>query len=251
LLKRQLFIGKWRAPVAVDDQNADRLALAPERGAAHRAGSRRAGERRTGPVGDRGIDVIEVRDVDLAVLGNHRAGQIPPSDPGCCQRQGRTNQLRAAAETKGVGPLAVFGKHDGDAGGAEQPRGGLCDLLQRRLGIARYTRDRAQDVGAGGLVVPSGAKLAIQPGGLGPNGRLPRDGIIALGERRLELLLQFGYPLLVIGCHFWRKRGHPVIPLRAPHAFSGWGTGQSVRACARRPDYPIPGVAEPAPSDVF
>ena len=195
--------------------------------------------------------MINVRDVDLAVLGNHRARQIPPSDPDCRQRNGRTNQLRAAAETKGVGPLAVLGKHDGDTGGTEQPRGGLCDLLQRRLGIARYGSDRAQDVGGRVLAIARNAQLAVDPGGLGPNGRLPCDGIIALGERRLEFLLQFGNPPLKVGCHFRRKRGHPVIPLRAPRFFENAGTGQSGRGLPRRPDYPIPGAAEPAPSGVF
>jgi hypothetical protein len=53
--------------------------------------------------------------------------------------------------------LVVFGDHNRDARSAEQPRGGLGDLPQRSLGIARRVGDGALDFGTGGLAIPCGA----------------------------------------------------------------------------------------------
>ena len=58
--------------VAIDDEGADRLAVAPQRRAAHRAGARGAGMWQAWPVGHRRIDMVEVGNVNLPVPGNHR-----------------------------------------------------------------------------------------------------------------------------------------------------------------------------------
>ena len=108
LLQRKLFLGKGKQPVAVDDENTDRLAFAPKRGTAHGAGAGRAGMRRARPVGHRRMDVVEIRDVNLAIFGNHGARQIRPPDPDGRQRNRRANLYRAIAEAECLSPLAVL-----------------------------------------------------------------------------------------------------------------------------------------------
>ena len=67
LLQRQLLVGERREAVAIDDERADRLALAPERRAADRANPHGAGGHRR-PVRHRRIDIVQIGDVDLPVL---------------------------------------------------------------------------------------------------------------------------------------------------------------------------------------
>jgi hypothetical protein len=95
--------------------------------------------------------------------------------------------LRAGADADHPGPFATAGDIEGDAGGAEQARGGLGDLLQRPLGVARGAGDGAEDFGAGGLTIPGDAQLAQEPGVLHRNLRLSGKALhecdLLVGER--------------------------------------------------------------------
>ena len=164
LLQRQLFVGEWREPVAVDDQCADRLALAPQRRAGHRpgAGGARIGQAR--PVGNRGIDIVEIGHVDLAVLGDDRARHVPAADPQLCFRDACADPFRAVTDPYDLGPAIALGDLDGGAGRAKQAHGGLGDLVERAISIARSAGDGAQDVGAGVLAIPRHAQFGLQPG---------------------------------------------------------------------------------------
>ena len=81
LQERKFFRGERQQLVAIDDEGADRLVVAPQRRAAHRARARGAGMWRAWPVGHRRIDMVEVGDVNLPVPGNHLARQVRAIDP--------------------------------------------------------------------------------------------------------------------------------------------------------------------------
>jgi hypothetical protein len=81
LQKRKLFVSERHGPVAMHDENTNRLALAPQRRAGHRAGARGAGVGQSGPVRDRGVEMVQIGNVDLPVLAKHRAGQIARANP--------------------------------------------------------------------------------------------------------------------------------------------------------------------------
>src|SRR5712675_738275 len=100
---------------------------------------------------------------------------------------------------------------------AEQPLGAVCNRLEYRCCVRWRAGDDFQDFGGGRLPLQCLLRFVEQPRGLGPHGSLSRNRVVALAERRLEFFLQFGNSPLEIGCHFRRKRGDPVIPLRAPH----------------------------------
>ena len=81
LQERKFLRGERLQLVAIDDEGADRLVVAPQRRAAHGAGAGRAGMRRAWPIRHRRIDMVEVRDVNLPVPGNHLARQVLAADP--------------------------------------------------------------------------------------------------------------------------------------------------------------------------
>jgi hypothetical protein len=123
---------------------------------------------KAGPIRHRGIDTVEVRNVNLPVLGDHGARHIRAANTDCRQRHRRSNAKGAGPKTVRLSPLCALDELDRDAGSAKQTRTGLCDLLQRPPGVARGACDGAQDFGAGGLAVSHGAQLSLQPGILLP-----------------------------------------------------------------------------------
>ena len=60
LLKRKLLGRERLKAVAMHNESADRLALAPKRRAGDRAGARRPRRWQPGPVGDCGIDIVDI-----------------------------------------------------------------------------------------------------------------------------------------------------------------------------------------------
>ena len=83
----------------------------------------------------------------ITVLGRLRG----PSWAACGNLRG--DAFRACTYRNRLAPLVAPGDTDRDAGGAEQTRGRLRDLLQRPFGIARRAGDGVQDFGAGDLAI--------------------------------------------------------------------------------------------------
>ncbi len=102
--------------------------------------------------------------MDLPVFEQHRTGQVPRANSHLRRRKLGVDAFRAGADADRPAPLFIFGDPDPDALTAEQACGGLRDLLQRPLGIARRAGDGAQDFGAAGLAIPGGAQFGQQPG---------------------------------------------------------------------------------------
>jgi hypothetical protein len=86
LQQHKLLVGERHGAIAMHDESADRLALAPQRRAGQRAGACGARVWQSGPVGDRGVGIGQIGNVDLPVLAEHRSGQIAPADPELCRR---------------------------------------------------------------------------------------------------------------------------------------------------------------------
>jgi hypothetical protein len=177
LLKRKLLSGERVRAVTMHDENADRLALAPKRRAGHDAGTG-AGGRQTGPVGDCGIDIVYIGNVNLPVFEDDRPGQVASANPQLRRRNFQADSFRAGTDVDRPAPFAAAGDTKRDARSAEQAGGGLGDLLQRQFGIARGAGDGAQDFGAAGLAIPDDAQLSLQPGIL-----LPEIGHNVRGKR--------------------------------------------------------------------
>src|SRR6476620_1236563 len=127
--------------------------------------------------------MTEIRNVDLAILADYRAGQVAACEPPLFCGNLRSDASGARTEPDGPAPFAPLYQPDGDAGRAEQAGACFGDLLQRPLSLTRRTRDRAQDFGAGGLPVPRGAKLAFQARGYRSGFG---DGLTGLGSTGLE-----------------------------------------------------------------
>ena len=189
LQQRELLLGERHGTVAMHDESADRLALAPQRRAHHRAGARAARVWQAGPVGDCRIEIVQIGNVDLPVLAKHRSGQIAPADPEFGRRKLRADTLRARADADHPGPFVTAGDIKRDARSAEQAGGGLGDLLQRLFGIARCAGDSAQDFSAAGLTIADGAQLGQEPRVLHRGRGLLGDRFVALAQTRLEPLL--------------------------------------------------------------
>jgi len=113
-------------------------------------------------VGHRGIEMIEIRNVDLPVVGHHGARQVSAADPNVGSRIGRANPLGDGADAVFLCELAAFGELDRDAGRAKQPRSRLGDQLQRACGIAGSVGNCAQDLGARLLLEPRGLQQHLQ-----------------------------------------------------------------------------------------
>ena len=107
--------------------------------------------------------MIEVRNVDLPILGDHRARQVSAADLDIGSRICRANALRDSTNAVLPGELTALGELDRNAGRAKEARGGLGDLLQRARDIARCVGDGAQDFGARLLLHPRGFQLLSQP----------------------------------------------------------------------------------------
>ena len=136
--------------------------------------------------------MIEVRNVNLPVLGHHRARQVSAADPDTGPGIGRANTLGDGAHAVLLRELAAFGKLDRDAGRLEQARGRLGDQLQRPRGIPRCVGDRAEDFGAGLLLHPRGFQLPFQTRGLRRRRRLSFAGL-GLGRFQLAQLDSVGF----------------------------------------------------------
>jgi hypothetical protein len=95
--------------------------------------------------------------------------------------------LRTRADADHPNPFATAGDIECDARSAEQARGGLGNLLQRPLCVARRAGDGAQDFGAGGLTIAGGAQVAQEPRVLHRNLRLSGKALhecdLPVGER--------------------------------------------------------------------
>src|SRR5437588_2305666 len=118
--------------------------------------------------------------------------------------------MRAGTDADHPGPLVTASDIERDARSAEQARGGLGDLLQRALGIARRVGDGAEDFGAAGLTIAVSTQFAQEPGVFHRAGGLLRDRFVALGQTRLEPLFKLGNPAPEIGHHVLGKRGHSL-----------------------------------------
>src|SRR5258706_294329 len=107
LLKREFLGGERNGPVAVDDEDTDRLALASKRRAGHGAGARRARGRQSGPVGDLWIDIVDVGNVNLPVFEQDRAGHVMPANPDW-SRCSRSAILRLRSVTTFWGSAVIY-----------------------------------------------------------------------------------------------------------------------------------------------
>src|SRR5258708_37633272 len=146
-------------PVAINDENADCLALAPQRRTGDGEETRGARGHKTGPVGHFRIGIVQVGNVDLLVEPENRARQIAGTNPELRSGNFSADALGAGAKPDRQAPRVTVGDPDRDARGVKQPRGSLGDLLLRSLRIARSVGDGAQDVRAGVLTIPGGAQL--------------------------------------------------------------------------------------------
>src|SRR6185437_16011100 len=116
LLEHQLFRRERQQPVAIDDENADRVAVPTQWRAAHGSRAGGAGMRQARPVRHRGVDMVEVRNMYLSILGDDGAWQILTADPDRAHWNGGTDTFRTATIAKNARPLTVFSKPYGNAG---------------------------------------------------------------------------------------------------------------------------------------
>ncbi len=158
LLKRQFVVGKGREMVAENEERTDRLAFAPQRRACDGADARRA-RRHYRPVGHLGIDIVEIRNMDLPVLAEYRSGQVAASGTTLFLRHRGGDALGAGAEPDRKAPLVTVGDPDRNARSIKQPRRGLGDPLQRCRRVAGGVGDGAEDIGTGGLPLPGDSEF--------------------------------------------------------------------------------------------
>ena len=152
---------KGAEAVAVDDQRADCLALAPQRRAGHRAGAGRARRRQAWPVRYRGIDIIEVGHMDLPVLATTVPGMFAPrsrwvpgrSRPVRCEL-GPTRMVRSHSSPSAIRMVALVASKSWEVSAS----------VAARFSIAVCIGDDAQNLGADGFTIPGGGKFALQPG---------------------------------------------------------------------------------------
>ncbi|MEY9528685.1 hypothetical protein ABIF70_009826 [Bradyrhizobium japonicum] len=144
-----------------------------------------ASVRHAGPVGDGRIDIVEIGDMNLPVLGHDGAGHVAAADLELGERHAGADAHGAVADPDHPGPPVAFRNVNGGARRAEQMHGRFRDLLQRALRIARGVGDGAQDLHAGVLAVARNGKLGLQAGILRRLGsQLPFElGGLVLGRR--------------------------------------------------------------------
>lgn len=113
------------------------------------------------PVGDLGVEIVKVGDMDLPVLRDDCARRVSATDPHLCFIEARADLFRTFADTYDLGPADPVGVGDPDGGTrrAKQARAGFGDLVQRAFGIARGAGDGAEDFGGGVLAILGGAQL--------------------------------------------------------------------------------------------
>ena len=207
LLKRQFIVGEWCEVVAENDERPDRGALAPQRRACD--GTRALGARlRHRPIGHRGIDIVEIRNMDLPVFTEHRSGQVAASDLTLFRRHHCADTFGAGADPDQKAPIVTVDSPDRDTRRIKQARRDLGDPLQRRLRIARSVGDGAEDFRAGVLPLAGDAQFIDEPAIFRVGrGRLC-DRFVVRGETGFEPLLEFGNQPVEIGQGVRGKRGH-------------------------------------------
>src|SRR5581483_2814470 len=112
LLEVELLFGERREMVAMDDQDADRVAGAPQRCAGDRAAAGGARRLESRPIRYLGIDVIDVRQMDLPVLAIDHGRHIVAADLELRRRYRRYNPLRPFPDIDAVAPIAGPGNAD-------------------------------------------------------------------------------------------------------------------------------------------
>src|SRR5215212_4373903 len=108
--------------------------------------------------------MIKVGNVNLPVLRNYYAKHVPASDANVRERNGRPDTSGAVAKAIRFAPFAVVDELNRDAGSTEQAGTGFGDVLQRPCSVPRSARDRAQDFGAAGLLVPGCLQFSLKLG---------------------------------------------------------------------------------------
>src|SRR3954468_3397956 len=103
----------------------------------------------SGPIGDGRIDIVDVGNVDLAVVAHDGAGHVAAADLELRVCNAGADAFRAFAKADGFGPAITLGDMDGGARRVEQAGTGFGDLVQRAFGIARGAGDGAQNFGTG------------------------------------------------------------------------------------------------------
>ncbi len=176
LLERKLLRRKGQRPVAVYDENADRLPSRRNGVPAMTACARGARRRQAGPVGYFRIEIVECRECGSAGFRARprRAEFRPPIGIFAAGTAERTRS--APAPTRNTCTHSPFLADEAKHWSTEQTRAGFGDLLQRLLGVARRAGNGAQDFGARGLAFPARAQLSLQPGILLARDRSPRPG---------------------------------------------------------------------------
>ncbi len=220
LLQRQLSVGEWREPLAVDDQDSNRLVFVSKRRGRYRA--RAFGSRcHHGPMRHAGIDMIEVGNMDLPIFPEHRSREVVAAKAGSLDGYPGPDPLRTGAVVDRLAPTFALHQHHRHAGGAEQTCRGFGDLLQRLIGIARGVGDGTQDFGARALALEGRPQFALQPEIVHRARGLPVDRRLALDDSGFELPLKLGNSPSEIGCRVLGKRRHdrknPAARARSGH----------------------------------
>ena len=144
--------------------------------------------RQAGPVGHLGGQIVEVGNMNLAIVSDNPSGQVGSPDRAHLQRQCRTDAFGTGAEAVGLRPFTVFGEKQRDAGSAEQPSAGFGDLPQRLICISGSAGNRAQDFGGRFLSRQCLLRLVEQPRVLDRDHGLVGEALLkrqlVVGERR-------------------------------------------------------------------
>ena len=179
LLQRHLVIGEGREAVAVDDQRADRLPFKPQRRAGHRTRAGGASVRHAGPVGDGRIDIVEIGDMNLPVLGHDGAGHVAAADLELGERHAGADAHGAVTDTDHPGPPVAFRNVNGGARRAEQMHG----RCPRSVAASPQHRPRSWRWCAGSPCWRSGGRAQWQARPAGGHSR-PLGIAIAVRARR-------------------------------------------------------------------
>src|SRR6266404_7496719 len=97
------------------------MTRAPQRGSRNRAAARRTSGAQAGPVGNRGIDVVDIGQMNLPVLAERSTRQAVAADPKLVHGNFGADAFRACAVMDDLAPFVALGNKDADAGGLEQP----------------------------------------------------------------------------------------------------------------------------------
>ena len=231
LLKRKLFGGEGREPVAIDDENADRLALAPQRRAGHRAGARGARMGRPGQSAIAGSTLSRSGMWICRFLGDDRARA------GCGRRSGAAPPERPAPMRFELSPTRMVWA---------QPSPSAIWIVtlgapnRRAVVSAICCNDRSASPGALAMARRISA-LAFW------RSRAARNSACSRAFSCLRSATTSGEARSFTQIHFARvpRGAGPTI-----NTFAGRrsGAGKSNRTIS---DYPIPGASGPAPSGHF